>query len=823
MELPDRLIKLESLDLTCCEFLKTIDLDDYLSKNLKNQLNDKKLESLRLTLYHRYNSIKQCKPIQLDFQNELILLIKNWDILNEEVLCDVVVLLLVNFVDPKLYIETFNDLKESILTINDEKYRIKYFKIFRTILEAVELKNGVIEESFHFWIQQVAEEAIDWGNWRLLHFILPKISNSKFIWTKIFKLDDRSSMLNAACVLSDYFTLDDVNVKLWEIIWQSLISKDFQNRKKALYMFKKISDIPNVSSCCEKDDLKNYFILVLESLEEKQKHLIIPILPIIDTLVEENKNHRRCENCVHNKSVFCIFSRLLVHDSNFVKKWGLYRSLRLDAEVFDEEFVNLIVCCLNETFLYEDLSIVEALGTWLTNQKLFQRFLCLLPSISWGSIAIFYILQALSIAAGQIDDLFLNQESIDAIKSLIERNIKIGTPLLRLASQYELFKILSKIVDVQDLMLVIELLCTFEQRLLVHPEFRVTLNEMTSRVCNENVVTFVTKICHEQNVPMRIFALLVQSFHESNNFLAKKEVDNFLVNLDKIDVRPFVDVSLIMKIFDFINHINLTFFSMSNFSQGIYDFGLKLLNKNDFLYEHVEICLRILEKLEIYLSSNQLLVIRGRYESRCIEIFENAKYHSKVQILFAINLLHWCRSTIFIEQYLSNNLDKLLIICDNDHAIHEKTLEGNKLTAEFFVALTKHVENRVNILSIENLNHDVVNWMDFLSSILDRAGNEILMHSGSLIKKYCWIQRFEINKTQKFHRLIDNFWNYNFNSKRNKTFWDVSKILITSVLSAEFLDSEKAHLDYAIGVGWNSIKKYHEINFYLCCSLLIEL
>ena len=78
--------------------------------------------------------------------------------------------------------------------------------------------------------------------------------------------------------------------------------------------------------------LFNDFFLVMETLEEKQMHIINPVLPRMKSL-EERILEKKESDCAW---IQCIYKRLLSHENIQVIKWGLHNLCLVKVEFWPD-------------------------------------------------------------------------------------------------------------------------------------------------------------------------------------------------------------------------------------------------------------------------------------------------------------------------------------------------------------------------------------------------------------------------------------------------------------------------------------------------------
>lgn len=217
----------------------------------------------------------------------------------------------------------------------------------------------------------------------------------------------------------------------WKIIQHGLIHPNPLSRKRSQYVLKRAVDICTSSTANgyskymlwqmnkkkEIEKLWYDFFLLIETLEEKQAHVIKPVLEKLDRLILASS-----KNGFHVSWVLIIFHRIFSHDNKNIRQWGLMKflNLKFPEEVLMNGFLSFVTCHLISVlsdYLYyardpglppktssavgDQLivffrNIISSLS--ISNQR---QFLCsLLETIfdgrPWGGIPLFYLLRSVA-------------------------------------------------------------------------------------------------------------------------------------------------------------------------------------------------------------------------------------------------------------------------------------------------------------------------------------------------------------------------------------------------------------------------------------------
>ncbi|XP_043943041.1 probable methyltransferase TARBP1 [Protopterus annectens] len=309
-------------------------------------------------------------------------------------------------------------------------------------------------------------------------------------------------ILLCLCSLADYFfpTVDrDTEVVIdlrfyndfWKIVQLGITHEDSISRKRATYLLKRAVDVSDkLKDSCESSQDKvsclfwwssentvkllhfwENFILILETVEENQVHVIKPILPKLSNLIESSVLDSEGYPLFHVSWFTCIYTRMIHNENKTIMKEGVTHFLNLS--VFEYSLVSLgfaefvsghLMDALSDSNLY-NRSPDEPLGTCpsvgLQLSKFFQLFVRSLPeetqgqfvlhfvqkmaSRHWYSVPIFFISKALaSIPACKL----WGKEGLLALRDILQCTMITHQVLLRAAAQCCLLQIAMNLTDV---------------------------------------------------------------------------------------------------------------------------------------------------------------------------------------------------------------------------------------------------------------------------------------------------------------------------------------------------------------------------------------
>ncbi|OXU28380.1 hypothetical protein TSAR_002234 [Trichomalopsis sarcophagae] len=884
----------ESIDVIASKYI-----EDCFEALKSTGTSKKKLELLRFLLCQQYKlNYEHPRESKAKFQtklNHFLEFLLNSKLYtqkeNQSILNDVMVLQVVLFEDQKYFVKFFEDFRASCTADRTEtanKLSIGwYLKMLNCFLSAWEVLNflndklnvGAANKAHLECCKKVLLSSVmyDLQTWiqcnennelRALHLLLSKVvtiaKNNRILSPYLHEILDKQFALTIICILCDFvFPIETSNMdvdyslihhaNLWCMVQNKLVSEILQERKQALYLFKRLIDfidlneekikktislnlMPNKINpfiCTENESsklgiklIRTNFVLIMEALEEKQKHLVIPSLSLVDSLIEGYREHVSCGNCFDFGWLYCIFARILKHDNNAVVKWGLLKSLKLNREVYYyDHFILLVVKTLNNTFLYEknyeevQPEIVTALTTWF-NQfqseclRLMEKFIVTFYESSWAPVPLFYILQSLSSTSDKLNNIVdLQYEELDVLRIVLDRNIKLHPPMLRTMSQVLLIKILSRFSQNPKLMDITKLLSVFSKRDIIEPCSWHALTSWLAKSQYNDTISFINQVCDELmfddntvGIKMSTFSIIIQALFEggiicqSEQCSITQKLTTLFLCLDKIDIRPYVKVSLVVKIIDlFTNWFNLqhevpafVYKILINYKQTIFKFILKLFHNEDFDSDDILIFTMFLQNIE-YFSNGKLNTIcivdssnRKELATKCLQVLSNTNKHNKVQLLFALETLSNISNHYkYDNKLLLENIKDLIQTCKSQERSNEMTGE---IASNYYFALSKLIKNHVKTLNFDDLMAND-EWLKILSLVVDTAGNQVLIHFCDVIYQVSSAVVNDSEKLEELTVLTKSLWNCNFGSRRDKVFWLVSQKLTKCINSSNFLNS----------------------------------
>ena len=239
----------------------------------------------------------------------------------------------------------------------------------------------------------------------------------------------------------------------------------------------------------------NTLLIFFETLEEKQVHVIKPVLSRITDVINfyENENHHHQQQ-QHNDNqgaidvswICAILTRALVHESRAISRWGVVTCLelaatrRIKSQLLRSSSANRLLCTdLLLAFNHEQVfsrwgcgddsvesfapgerpPVARALGNFVLRMtteaaeeehsaaeengydddpsptSFFLRFLRAVRNVQWSQVPIVYVVEALSEASSMR---YFSAEVIDLLMEMLSQNVAFTRCVKRLVSGFSL-------------------------------------------------------------------------------------------------------------------------------------------------------------------------------------------------------------------------------------------------------------------------------------------------------------------------------------------------------------------------------------------------
>ena len=219
---------------------------------------------------------------------------------------------------------------------NDEEKRQVYLSVSKVFMEMFVSNEHVVGHIFAqlisllFEMKCISPEQV----WEITLTIHKEHGQHTYITKSVDQLAERPCFL--LCGTADWlFPVDglgDIGTKLlnngefWRLLQCGFWNEGTLTRKRSMYLLKRILDIcdkNNIEIDINKDSLFSYnpkmkqtfgkvwddFILLMEALEEKQVHVIKPLMPRIQNLISASNPHSKLyKRCKYRTFTFRVFS-----------------------------------------------------------------------------------------------------------------------------------------------------------------------------------------------------------------------------------------------------------------------------------------------------------------------------------------------------------------------------------------------------------------------------------------------------------------------------------------------------------------------------------
>lgn len=291
--------------------------------------------------------------------------------------------------------------------------------------------------------------------------------------------------LEIMCIMADHL-LNESNLRcicldqFFSILALGLAHAESIVQKRALYLLKRSIDTlatieiteqvdcskVHVPSLTAQKPLWNEYYLILESVDEKQGHIVKQILGKLTSLLSKTGSVAGDDCPLHVSWVLVVFNRLMVHNNQLIVKWTIsfiLSEFRVhDMGVTSPDFAYLLekilLPGLNSTkMISEDVlndsgilvKFESFITYWTTSSNLGDNAWSLLilgiTSISWGPTPLFYVSRSLwNVIESNEENISLDSLTRDLVLKFIFKDIQNQDILCKGGTQELFLRILYK-------------------------------------------------------------------------------------------------------------------------------------------------------------------------------------------------------------------------------------------------------------------------------------------------------------------------------------------------------------------------------------------
>ncbi|XP_043464072.1 uncharacterized protein LOC122499663 isoform X2 [Leptopilina heterotoma] len=771
-----------------------------------------------------------------NFANNQFLLIK-----------DIIILRL--FFDPTNIYHEFDQFRcKNSLTVNiiqneEQNFYMNFIECFVDVFRLLHFNNVQFEcSNFNFpiasdleiWYRHKNEKSCG-----ILVSLVPKfieISLIECLETLWLLIRDNND-LTGFCIVLNFLSREKKifyqilqDGELWTIILNGLKDSKESTRKQAMFVFKiiaeflckedeyfgKTSQLPKliqsdgsvsrtkqIPFTCNSNresisEVRKNFILILESLEEKKQHLVIPTFSILSNLLVAYQDHQQCSDCFEFRWLGCIFEKILRHESNTIVKLGVSFILQLNPNDYDDNFISLLANALNNRFLYEiedddydGPKIFYELCRFLEKFEngFIDKFLSSISKVSWDPISIFYV--TLSLARGEIS-CQCSRENLMSLKKLVEGNLCHHSLLLRKGSQRNIIIAITRWKwEEIDLKALASFLVSFPKdeclqlnsecwRMIVDllGKFSISGTEYI-RECCENIGEN-----REINIESfaRMLAILEDSHHlsEENAF---GDLVQLFYSIHNVNSRLYLNHELAQSIlelfFSLVDYENFSKFLLP-FSTDVLDF-LTIAGKSPNL--RIDKYLPYFQKIPLLLRKENLI---GKLDQEALYCL-NANC-PPLRRLFGIKMLEICQKqrngflTKEIFDIFLKNFSIPLMFEEEKSFVEIK----GRATMEYYLTFTKILH-----LYLATTCSDIPNSLTIASELFDKSGVCGVPFVTGIVAEIVGQKIFVDSKDfGSVKNLMDICWKSIFLGKKNRYFWMTLDNIFRVLLCPNFFQVE---------------------------------
>ncbi|XP_043277155.1 uncharacterized protein [Venturia canescens] len=722
------------------------------------------------------------------------------------------------------------------------------------------------------------------SKWQILLTLLPKLilifGVSKVVtplWNKVLDQQyDLDKILDLLCVMADLcFPTNEeqvqrihyeysISTEFWLVLLRSLDSTIYQERKKGFYLMKRVLDfiesnesqirnhfdtsktemVPFIHTAAQSKEtvaisMKKYFFLILESSEEKQKHLVLPALTYLPDLVKGYSMQKSQCYHFHRKWLQCVFKRILQHDNIAIKKLGLQEILMADLDIYDDSLLEFLANFLNNILLYDfdyieekHPKIVFQLVVFFIKSEraqalLINSFVRAISKISWCPIAIRWILEAL-VKTVLIEDIVYNvwtSAELACWNNLMNCNFGSLHYALDNSIHENLWMVVCGYIPTNSYWPDVELITHTLNSYIKLPETYGPTHEYISKIIRaSDAQLYVSNQCETlwSGQSTKSFATTIVVFATSdlilshNNCSAKRSLHKLFETLNNVYRRLYIDKATTLKVLELLSYIMIL---------AGEEYDVCMLKINPFLlqYHQAIVCIveSCIEKAQIPEAEHTLackaLILHdycqprsGHLKSffnRCINFILNPNKLSKYHWMYALKAVNryntwhsYIKYPKFASKVSPTKIQSLFKYFEEE-ILHVRREDEAKTNDEFDKKIVYDgCKNMARFISsyIQHANFDdLVDsgfWLQNLQLLVEIGPEKTIIDVAQMIC-HPLVAHYQQLKTEDLSYIISITrlsCRLVFQVKKSKVFFDIIKQLTQLIVDSNFLNLNEA-------------------------------
>ncbi|XP_044001585.1 uncharacterized protein LOC122847791 [Aphidius gifuensis] len=663
------------------------------------------------------------------------------------------------------------------------------------------------------------------------------------LWNIILNNNSIEESLTLFCALTDdFFTqksskVIDINIsnindeRYWSIIKFGLTSNVQQQRKQAQHIMKTTIEFINNNKTYLNDlttliipfinqsdksislELSTDFFLLLESLEEKQSHLVLPAFSRLESLISSS----HLFNSIWLK---IIFQRIFHHDTTIVVKSGLLIMLNIDPIIFNNEFIELLVTVLNSTFLYDEQSFnpQSEITQKLTNIfikaehskiNFINDFIIYLSKIQFlAPVPLFWIIEGLrGLKDTPINTNYWSQRELQALTIIFNNGILKQTKEIReltMSSLSKCFLIFTK--QTIDLKILSETFLLNDYYFLTDKNNDDFLEYIRNNITQDDAVDYVKNNCeniieNNDKLSIELFGKMIYLLLKCHKILTTKTcpTKNILNNLFKelidIDTRSYANINYCENSLNLLGYLNTkNLFGNNAYVDGALKFIIKTLDNSICPKNHSDVFVNVknIEKLFDNNLFNDLFVGIEKLFLKSIDVI-NGHDVENVKFWYAVCVLFECGKSIDVKKKYFNDFycDFLLNLCQKSLITNKMSKDDARFISEYHGIIAKLIEQLFNYFTIKD--EEKIN--DYLGSLMNliETGSDHVIPSIPKILLVLMQQDNSINNDDNYDiikSIVELTWKRTLNMKRTKLFWLSIEEIIGLITNDKFPETD---------------------------------